>query len=35
MEALKGNEAIRYDELMGMRWVVTVEHFLEKRSRRG
>ena len=30
MEALKGNEEIRDDELMGMRWVVTVKHFLEK-----
>ena len=35
MEALKGNEEIRDDELMGMRWVVTMKHFLEKKSRRG
>ena len=31
MEALKGNEDIRDDELLGMRWVVTVKHFPEKR----
>ena len=31
MEALKGIEEIRDDELMGMRWVVTVKHFLEKK----
>ena len=27
MEGLKGNEEIRGDELMGVRWVVTVKHF--------
>ena len=32
MEALKGNEEIREDELMGMRWVVTVKHFPEKKG---
>ena len=30
MEAPKGNEEIRDDELMGMRWVVTVKHFTGK-----
>ena len=29
MEALKGNEETREDELMGMRWVVTAQHFPE------
>ena len=29
MEALQGNDEIRDDELMGMRGVVTVKHFLE------
>ena len=33
MEAVKGNEEIRDDELMGMHWVVTVKHFHEKRVR--
>ena len=28
---LKGDEQIREDELMGMRWVVTVKHFPEKK----
>ena len=32
MEALKGNEEIRDDELMGMRWVVNVKHFPEKKK---
>ena len=31
MEALNGNEEIRDDVLMGMRWVVTVKHFPEKK----
>ena len=31
MEALNGNEEIRYGELMGTRWVVTVKHFPEKK----
>ena len=31
MELLKGDEQIREDELMGMRWVVTVKHFPEKK----
>ena len=35
MEALKGNEVIRDDELMGMRWVVTVKHFPQKKKSQG
>ena len=31
IEALKGNEEIRDDELMVMRWVVTVKHFPEEK----
>ena len=31
MEAPKGNEEIRDEELMGMRWVVTVKHFPAKK----
>ena len=31
MEALKVNEEIRDDELMGVRWVVTVKQFFEKK----
>ena len=30
MKAFQGHEEIRYDELMGMRWVVTVKQFPEK-----
>ena len=33
MEALRGNEEIRDGELMGMRWVVTGKHFLEKKAK--
>ena len=32
VEALKGNEEIRDDELMGMHWVVTVKHFPVKKG---
>ena len=32
METRKGNEDIQEDELMGMRWVVTVKHFLEQQD---
>ena len=35
MQTLRGNEENREDELMGMRWVVTVKHFPEKRSKGG
>ena len=31
MEALSGNEEIRDGELMGMRWVVMVKQFQEKK----
>ena len=31
MEALKGNEEIRDDKLMGLRWVVTVRQLTEKK----
>ena len=31
MEALTGNEEVRDDELMGMRWVVTVNPFPERK----